>query len=117
MLRNSDYSAHFEISEIIYEEIISLALENLKLKNKTYYGLVKSYILNYDKTDTKIRNKLKNIMVLLQKQIKKEGIDKTLKKLDGALDNLNVKKNKDLYLRLYLVCVVYNESDIENYFF
>lgn len=113
MLENINNIACFEISKISFcEEIICMALKNLKLKNNAYCNLIKMYILNYEKTDIKIREKLKNIIIYIQKQANEHGINKTLHNLNETLDNLEVKKDKNLYLRLYQACIVYGENDI-----
>lgn len=113
MTKNPDNIRDCEISEAIScKEVLYLALENLEYSNKEYFDFIKKYILNYEKTDTKIRYRLKKIIIFIQDNIKSHGEKATLKTINKKLDKLGILKNKDIYSRLYLACIKYSETDI-----
>jgi len=111
---------NFALFDIVSgEEVLKLALENLENKHGLYYKLIKDYILNYEKTDEKIREKIKTLIIFIQEYAKINGEKKTMNDLRKFFNKLNINNYKNIYLMFYFICIKYSTSyiinEIENY--
>ncbi len=113
MVDNYHSTPNFVLLDIVsYEEILRLALDNLRRKKGKYYSLMKQHIINYEKLDTKMQTKVKKIIIFIQKFATMHSGKKAIKCLDVCLNELGAANGKNLYTRLCCACIKYSESKI-----
>ena len=113
MADNFNDMPNFKLQEIISsEEVLKLALENIAKKKGGYYQLIKEYILNYSKIDDISLKKIRNIILFIQEYVSQKGEKEAMKNLKKCLDKLGAKSHKNIFLRLFSLCIIYSENII-----
>ncbi len=101
---NCDTSIRQMCKNELSKEILYQALGSLKQYNDEYFLLIKDYIINYELTDKHTRNKIKNIIVFLQKYASCNNKKKAIEKLNQCFELMGVKHEDNIYNNLKMIC-------------